>query len=97
VSAASVAVIYAYRQKTARAEWKIFSIFFQTPGIALCCLANRMWKTAKRSTGIKGEGAREEIWWRPKHFAGAPTFLKGAFSSLWKQFDGCHGFVSKPA
>ena len=28
LSAASVAVIYAYRQKTARAEWKIFSIFF---------------------------------------------------------------------
>ncbi|WP_428428281.1 hypothetical protein [Pararhizobium sp.] len=21
----------------------------------------------------------------------------GAFSCLWKQFDGCHGFVSKPA
>jgi hypothetical protein len=31
VSAASVAVIYAYQQKTARAERKIFLIFFQTP------------------------------------------------------------------
>jgi hypothetical protein len=97
LSAASVAVIYAYRQKTARAEWKIFSIFFQTPGIAGCRPANRMWKTLGSVAGGKGEGGWGRIWWKRKHFPGVPEFFKGAFSSLWKQFDGCHGFVSKPA
>jgi hypothetical protein len=29
--------------------------------------------------------------------AGAVEVFRGAFSDLWKQFDGCHCFVSKPA
>ena len=56
VSAASVAVIYAYQQKTARAERKIFLIFFQTPMIAGRRLINRMWKTRRGMMVGKGEG-----------------------------------------
>jgi hypothetical protein len=56
MSAASVAVIYAYRQKTARADWKIFSIFLQSPTNAGCRLINRMWKTGEAMTDGKGEG-----------------------------------------
>jgi hypothetical protein len=56
VSAASVAVIYAYRQKTARAEWKIFLIFLQSPMIAGHRPINRMWKTGRAMMDGKGEG-----------------------------------------
>jgi hypothetical protein len=96
VSAASVAVIYAYRRKTARAEWKIFSIFLQSPMSAGDGLINRVWKTGMAMMRKKGEGRllKSERVGR----ASAISWISPcAFSGLWKQFDGCHGFVSKPA
>ncbi|WP_426123134.1 hypothetical protein [Pararhizobium sp. PWRC1-1] len=97
MSAASVAVIYAYRQETARAEWKIFLIFFAKSHDRRLSpdksdVENRQGHDEQQRGGVKSQNmVQEEV------LAWVSGIFRGAFSDLWKQFDGCHGFVSKPA
>ena len=79
MSAASVAVIYAYRQKTARADWKIFSIFLQSPMNAGCRLTNRMWKSGGVMMDGKGKGCAGKLCCRGKCFPGMPRISRVLF------------------
>jgi len=47
--------------------------------------------------GWEREGLRGQIMLQGEVLPRHAQNFEGAFSRLWKQFDGCHGFVSKPA
>jgi len=87
-----VAVIYADRGKTARAFVKIFWFFWQRSCAWRCPPgSHRLW--------IKGRGRRRHI-----RFDGVVAFDRvparqqaRELQALPKQFNDCHGFVSKPA
>ena len=97
VSAASVAVIYAYRQKTARAEWKIFLIFFSKSRDRLVPLEKSDVENRPIYDGrLRGGLGRQNMMEGEALRRGGRNFFS-ASSCLWKQFGGCHGFVSKPA
>jgi len=47
--------------------------------------------------GWERGGLTEQIMLQGEALPRGAWNFEGAFSYLWKQFDGCHGFVSKPA
>ncbi|URK88048.1 hypothetical protein LP421_10955 [Rhizobium sp. RCAM05350] len=75
---------------------RFFRFFCKVPGSLAAAdksdVENQQAYDERQRGGLEGQNMMEE------EVLGLPAgIFRGAFSGLWKQFDGCHGFVSKPA